>query len=81
MKANIITNHLNEKTRCILMKLSDITVAVYCPNLERPIILQQELENIINCLTQTKCKITTSMDKLEETLLQIGVSLTKSKGH
>lgn len=73
----MITNHLNERTRCILMKLSDITIAVCCPYLERSRILQQELENIINSLTKTKCRITTSMDKLEETLLQIGVSLTK----
>lgn len=73
----MITNHLNEGKMCILMKLSNITVAVHCPYLETPKILQQELENNINCLIKTKCKITTSMDKLEETLLQIGVSLTK----
>lgn len=77
MMGDMITNHLNERTRCILMKLSDITVAGHCPYLERPRILQQELENIIKNLTKTKCKITRSMDKLEEILLKFAVALTK----
>lgn len=41
MRANKTTNHLNERTGCILMKLSDITVTVHCPYLERPRIPQQ----------------------------------------
>lgn len=41
--------------------------------------MQQEFENINNCLIKIKCKITAFTNKLEETLLEIGGLINKRK--
>lgn len=58
---------------------SHIPVAVHCSYLERPRHLHEELENITSCLIKTKSKITVFVNKLEETMTQIGGLTNKRK--